>query len=77
MSDFMKDRERELKRAIEGDERRLREMDRMIEGGVPDSVEQMSTGTKAKRILFGFLLPVALVAGFFIGIVKLWGWIFG
>lgn len=80
MSDFMKDREREWKRAIEGDKRRVREMDQMIEqienDGL-DSLGQMSAGKKAIRILFGFVLPVALVAGFFIGIAKLWGWIFG
>lgn len=77
MSDFMKDREREWKRAIEGDERRLREMDRMIERNDVKSLEQMSVGKKVVRILFGYCLPVVLVAGFFIGIVKLWRWIFG
>ena len=77
MSDFMKDREREWEKAIEGDKRRLRQMDKIIGGDGSDSVEPMSTGKKVVRILFGFVLPVAMVAGFFIGIAKLWGWIFG
>ena len=80
MSDFMKDREREWKRAIEGDEHRVREMDQMIEQIEDDGLDSLgrpSTGQKFVRILFGYVLPVVLVSGVFIGIAKLWGWIFG
>ena len=77
MSDFWKERERENRRYIEGDKRRLRQMDRMTGRDVSGSIEPMSAGKKAIRILLGFVLPLALVAGFFIGITKLWGWIFG
>ncbi len=38
MSDFMKDREREWQRSIEGDKRRVREMDRMIETSESTSI---------------------------------------
>jgi len=77
MSDFMKEREREWKRSIEGDERRVREMDRMIEAESFEPIERKGFGKTIAIILFGYCLPVFLVAGFFIGIAKLWRWILG
>lgn len=76
----MKDREREWKRSIERDERQLRDMDRVIEQIESDGVEspgRLTVGQKIVHILFGYILPLVLVAGFFVGVAKLWKWLIG